>query len=122
GGGGEEGFAGLVGDDLDVHVPIASKYGEPRPLVGATHATADPIATALPRFPARCRHQRAPAAAFPAFRRMVSVPYLTPLPLYGSGGRSRRIAAAVWPSSSRAPPSSGITTRRSTLALMPPGS
>src|SRR5262245_23234311 len=77
----EERLARLVGDHLDVHVPIAPKHGEPRPLVGAAHTTADPIATALPRFPARCRHQRAPAAAFPAFRRMVSVPYLTPLPL-----------------------------------------
>ena len=28
---------------------------------------------------------------------MVSVSYLMPLPLYGSGGRTARISAATWP-------------------------
>ena len=33
----------------------------------------------------------------PALRRIVSSEYLTPLPLYGSGGRNERISAAICP-------------------------
>src|SRR5262249_10566356 len=91
-------------------------------LVGAAQATADTVAAAAAGFESCDRHQRAPAAALPAFRRMVSVEYLTPLPLYGSGGRRRRIRAAVWPGGPRAPHASVTTTCRSTLAVTPGGS
>src|SRR5262249_39798063 len=118
----KEGLLRFVRDHLDVHVPVAAEDRQPRPFVRAPQPPAHAIPAAFPRLASRHRHQRAPAAALPAFRRMVSPPYFTPLPLYGSGGRRRRIAAAVWPSSSRSPPSSVTTTCRSTLAVMPAGS
>ena len=37
--------------------------------------------------------------ALPTFRRTCSPAYLTPLPLYGSGGRVRRMRAAISPTS-----------------------
>jgi len=68
-------------------------------------------------------HQRvAPAAALPALRRIFSSAYLTPLPLYGSGGRSSRMAAATWPSSSLSALASVTTTCLSTLAVTSGGS
>ncbi len=39
-------------------------------------------------------------AVLPALRRICSAQCFTPLPLYGSGGRSLRIRAATWPTSS----------------------
>ena len=41
---------------------------------------------------------REAAPVLPSLRRMISFAYLMPLPLYGSGGRSARILAAVRPS------------------------
>src|SRR5216683_1502672 len=46
----------------------------------------------------------APLPALPALRRIFSPRYMTPLPLYGSGGRSERMSAATWPTSSLAIP------------------
>src|SRR4029453_10403680 len=112
----------LIADHLDVDVTATAKHRQPRPVVRATHPPAYAIAAPLARNASPYRHQLLPAAALPAFRRIFSVPYLTPLPLYGSGGRRRRMAAAVWPSSSRSPPSSVTTIWRSTLAVMPGGS
>src|ERR1700716_4090797 len=42
----------------------------------------------------------APLPALPALRRTFSPRYITPLPLYGSGGRRPRRLAATWPTSS----------------------
>src|SRR5665213_609089 len=58
-----------------------------------------------------------PAAALPALRRIVSVAYLIPLPLYGSGGLSPRISAATDPNNCRSALSSVKVTWRSTLAV-----
>src|SRR5262245_52464156 len=58
------------------------------------------------------------APALPTFFLITSSTYLTPLPLYGSGGRSSRTLAAVWPTRSR---SALVSVSRflSTLALTP---
>src|SRR5262249_14645251 len=85
--------ARLVGDHLHVDVPVAAVHREPRAVVRATQPAPHAVAAKVSRFVSRGRHQRAPAAALPALRRMVSVAYLMPLALYGSGGRSRRMAA-----------------------------
>ena len=111
--------------DLHVDVLAAAEHGEPRPLGVPRTLLAHARLPELARRRARCRraHQRARSApaALPAFRRIVSSAYLTPLPLYGSGGRSSRIAAAAWPRTSRSAPSSVTTDLRSTLAVTPCG-
>src|SRR5262249_25475693 len=108
GGDGEQRAARRIRDHLRVHVSPAAEHRQPGPLLGSPHAP--PHALPPPRAGRRLRvgrHQRAaPAAALPALRRSRSSAYLTPFPLYGSGGRSRRMAAATCPSSSRSAPSS----------------
>src|SRR6185436_1170093 len=91
---GEDRLSFRVGDDLRVHVLAAPVDREPRPFRRAPHPPAYPLATEHPRrFSFRRAHQRAaPAADLPAFRLIVSSAYLTPFPLYGSGGRSSRMA------------------------------
>src|SRR5262249_51590207 len=118
----QERATGLVRDHLHVDVPVAAIDRQARAIVGAAQAAADTVAAAAARLESRDRHQRAPAAALPAFRRTVSVEYLTPLPLYGSGRRRRPVGPARCPALSRSPPSSVTTTCRSTLAVTPGGS
>src|SRR5262249_34402505 len=60
-------------------------------------------------------------AVFPALRRICSLTYLMPLPLYGSGGRKLRIFAAAPPSFSRSMPDR-IKRFLSVFAVTPSGS
>src|SRR5215468_9779578 len=73
--------ARFVRHDLHVDVPVAAKHRQPRALVRPPDPAPHPVAATASRFLSRDGHQRAPAAALPALRRMVSVEYLTPLPL-----------------------------------------
>src|SRR5690606_35171183 len=59
--------------------------------------------------------------ALPALRRITSPWYLTPLPLYGSGGRSDRISAATWPTISLSEPSTVIAVGALAVSLIPGG-
>src|SRR4029079_8226271 len=61
------------------------------------------------------------APALPTFFLITSSTYFTPLPLYGSGGRSSRTAASVCPTRSRSALVS-VTRFLSTLAATPFGS
>src|SRR5262245_33526865 len=112
-----------VVDDLGVDVHAAAEHAEPWARRGALDAVPDPVAADLPPLGLvvmSARHYADPAA-FPAFRRMYSPSYLTPLPLYGSGGRKPRMSAATCPTSALSAP---LTVRRvgfSTLIVMPSG-
>src|SRR5262249_48200004 len=85
-----------VVDRLGVDVLGRPEHGQPRTLGRAAHplanrafalgATAILVGTELDV----SSHGYLPAV-FPALRRMVSLAYLMPLPLYGSGGRKLRI-------------------------------
>src|SRR4029453_3444680 len=119
---GEQGVSLLVGDHLRVDVAAAAEDRQARPRVAAAQAAADTF-LAADACDVTAFHQRdAPAAALPALRRMCSPAYRTPLPLYGSVGRSPRMAAATSPSSCRSLPSSVTVTCFSTFAVMPGGS
>src|SRR5690242_4347787 len=59
--------------------------------------------------------------ALPALRRICSPTYLTPFPLYGSGGRRLRISAATWPTTSLFAPSTTICVGTGAVSLMPCG-
>src|SRR5262249_17546246 len=109
--------------DLGVDVVRAAEHGQARPRPRARHAVPDAMAAdhaPLVLVVMSAAHDAAPAA-FPAFRRMYSPSYFTPLPLYGSGGRKPRMSAATWPTS---PLSAPLMVRRvgfSTLIVMPAG-
>src|SRR5258705_10813852 len=60
-------------------------------------------------------------AVLPALRRTCSPWYRTPLPLYGSGGRTARSSAATCPTSSLSMPSTLTTVLLSTEILTPLG-
>src|ERR1700688_496981 len=117
----------FVRDDLRIYMMQRPIDREPRPCVAARDLAPDALAPGSTFFRLLGRHRRsvqlalAVAAALPALRRMVSVAYLIPLPLYGSGGRSSRIWAATCPISCRSALSRVITTWRSTLAVTPGG-
>ena len=117
----------LVGDHLRVDVLAAAEDGEPRARVGAAHArgarapagAARAICVCVVAISAVSRRRRPPCRPSGG---CVSSAYLMPLPLYGSGGRSARIAAAVSPSSWRSAPSSVTTDLAcSTFAVTPGG-
>src|SRR5690606_841886 len=59
--------------------------------------------------------------ALPALRRICSPAYLIPFPLYGSGGRSLRISAATWPTTSLLAPSTRICVGVVAVSLIPSG-
>src|SRR4029453_10022944 len=59
--------------------------------------------------------------AFPALRRITSPWYLTPLPLYGSGGRIFRMFAATSPTCCLSIPLTWNRVGRSTVNVMPSG-
>ena len=52
---------------------------------------------------------------------MTSLTYLMPFPLYGSGLRSERISAAIWPTSSLLAPRTATLVWPSTSKVMPAG-
>ena len=52
-------------------------------------------------------------------KRMVSLVYLIPLPLYGSGGRFSRTSAANWPTASLSQPRMMILLGEGTSMVMP---
>ena len=56
---------------------------------------------------------------FPALRWIYSSAYLTPLPLYGSGGLLALILAATWPTNSFSIPSIWIVVFFSTVKVIP---
>src|SRR5207248_11463755 len=63
----------------------------------------------------------APFPALPALRLAFSPRYMTPLPLYGSGGRSTRRLAATWPTSSMEMPDTENFVGSCTSIAMPAG-
>src|SRR5262249_39713674 len=71
-----------VVDDLRVDVPRAPEHGQARPSRVALHALPDPVAANAPPLVlvVTAAHVVAPAAVFPALRRMYSFSYLIPLP------------------------------------------
>src|ERR1044072_5851998 len=115
--------AGTVAPLLALGRHRPEKPRQARPRLRARDAVPDAIAADLPPLVLvvlSARHYADPAA-FPAFRRMYSPSYFTPLPLYGSGGRKPRISAATWPTCALFAP---LIVRRvgfSTLIVMPSG-
>src|SRR5262249_20604207 len=96
---GRDHAAGGVVDRLRVDVLGRPEDRQPRTLRRAVDALADralalhPLARLLAAEFLVSSHGYFPAV-FPALRMIVSVVYLMPLPLYGSGGRKLRISAA----------------------------
>src|SRR6266571_3984596 len=120
---GQERSPRVVVYELRVDVVQAAEHGQPRPRLGAAQESAEPPMPDVPRRAPLLRDHLAPAPAFlPTFRRITSFAYLMPLPLYGSGFRSARSLAAVWPRSALSAPRNVIDTWRSISAVMPSGS
>src|SRR5207302_6031406 len=96
--------ARTVVDELRVELIEAPKNREPRPLRCAGDVDTHPLVALRPVLLAIVSLDHAvalaPLPALPALRRTFSSRYLTPLPLYGSGGRIPRMLAATWPTSS----------------------
>src|SRR5215212_2553392 len=122
-----QGGAGGVVDDLPVDVLQRAEDRQARSLGGPAQVAPNAAVPLLAQ--ATCiwslEHGRSYflplAPALPAFRRIVSSAYLIPLPLYGSGGRIRRMRAAVSPTSSLSAP---LTTTRlfpSRVSVTPSG-
>src|SRR4029077_9603520 len=103
-GGGRKRVAAAVVDQLRIDMVEAAVDREPRAFLRADDVYADPavalqaafLAIGLLDHPAAF----APLPALPALRRIFSPRYMTPLPLYGSGGRRPRMLAATCPTSS----------------------
>src|SRR3954470_3358996 len=127
GGGGREGPAGGVVDDLGQDVPGRPGHDEPRTLGSAEDLLARPDLAAQPRpglgRGALVRRQRDShhLPAFPTLRRTFSPAYRTPLPLYGSGLRSLRMFAATSPTCCLSMPITEKRVGASTLNVMPSG-
>src|SRR5881296_3250246 len=120
---GQERSPRVVVYELRVDVVQAAEHGQPRPRLGAAQESAEPPMPDVPRRAPLLRDHLAPAPAFlPTFRRITSFAYLMPLPLYGSGFRSARSFAAVWPRSALSAPRSVMDTWRSISAVTPSGS
>src|SRR6266550_4310306 len=96
--------ASTVVDELRVDVVEAAENRQTGPLRGARDVHAHAPVTLRPVHLAVLRLDHAvalaPLPALPGLRRIFSPRYITPLPLYGSGGRNPRISAAAWPTSS----------------------
>src|SRR5690349_10706923 len=119
----QQGLPGVVVDQLGIDVIQAAEDRQPRPRPRAAHEPAQAPVPDISRSPPLFRDHLAPAPAFlPTLRRITSSEYLIPLPLYGSGSRSARSFAAVWPSSALSAPFNVIATWRSMSAVMPSGS
>src|SRR5437763_8273372 len=120
---GQQGPPKVVVEQLGVDMMQAAEDGQSRPRPGATHVPAHAPVPDISRSAPLFRDHLAPAPAFfPTLRRITSSEYLIPLPLYGSGSRSARSFAAVWPSSALSAPFRVIATCRSISAVMPSGS
>src|SRR5690625_7026779 len=106
-------------DQLGINVAVRAVHRKARPLLCAGDLRPDTALHALPSIsfgvlrhnlnclPKDCRPfgslidevgRTYRAAVLPALRRTYSSTYRIPLPLYGSGGRSSRILAAICPS------------------------
>src|SRR5713226_9480681 len=112
-----------VVDHLGVNVVQASEDVEPRPgpCAAERHANASVAACACRAGIQWLKHGYFFfAPALPALRRMTSSAYLIPLPLYGSGGRTRLIFAAVSPTSSLSAPLT-VMALATTAKLIPAG-
>src|SRR5947209_7548710 len=122
---GGERLARAVVDHLRVEVIEAAEDGQPRALRGPGHVDADaPVAVPaalLAVCPLDHADALAPLPALPGLRRTFSPRYITPLPLYGSGGRSPRMLAATWPTSSIEMPVTENFVGSWTSMLMPFG-
>src|SRR5487761_237968 len=104
GGGGGQRAAAIVVDELRVDVIQAAEDRQSGALLRAADVNAHALVALQPvDFAVRWLDHPAalaPLPALPALRRIFSPRYMTPLPLYGSGGRMPRILAATWPTSS----------------------
>src|SRR5438034_1278622 len=121
--GGEERPPRVVVDELRIDMVEAPEHGEAGPRRGPAHVTPNPPVPQVARRPPLLRDHFAPAPAFlPTLRRTTSSEYLMPLPLYGSGLRSKRSFAAVSPSRALSAPRSVISVCLSISAVMPSGS
>src|SRR6266849_4658068 len=96
--------AAAIVDQLRVQVIEAAIHGEARPLRRPAHVHAHAAMALRAAYLAIgvLDHAAvfAPLPALPALRRIFSPRYITPLPLYGSGGRRERMSAATWPTAS----------------------
>src|SRR5439155_24780294 len=109
-----------VVDELRVDVVKAPEHCEARPCRRPAHGAPDPSVPEVARRPPLLRDHFAPAPAFlPTLRRTTSSEYLMPLPLYGSGLRSMRSFAAVWPRTALSAPRSVISVCLSMSTVMP---
>src|SRR5262245_27580765 len=115
--------AAQIVDDLGVDVLGAAEHRQTRTLGRTDHAAANAITPDAPALVVivGSTHDDAVPAALPALRRMYSPSYLTPLPLYGSGGRNPRISAADWPTCHLSGPAPVTRDGFSTLIVMPVG-
>src|SRR5690606_17148353 len=109
---------------LRVDVLERAEHHQARTLGRARHLLADAEVAAIAPLVARLRlqdlaHYLPPA--LPAFRRTCSPAYLIPFPLYGSGGRRRRISDATWPTISLFAPSTMICVGVVAVSLIPSG-
>src|SRR4029077_14297139 len=122
---GRERAASRVVDHLHVEVVEAAVHGQARPLRRTVHTHTHALMTlqsvdlavGLLDHPAAF----APLPALPALRRTFSPRHMTPLPLYGSGGRSPRRLAATWPTSSIEIPVTENLVWSATSMVMPCG-
>src|ERR1700682_6213510 len=117
--------AGTIVDELRIEVVEAAENGKARPLLRASdvhaHATVTLRSVRLAVVLLDHAAVLAPLPAFPALRRIFSPRYITPLPLYGSGGLSPRRLAATWPTSSMEMPDTENFVGSWTSMVMPCG-
>src|SRR5256885_5138463 len=117
--------APVVVDDLCIEVIKAAEHGESRSLRGARRVHTHPPVALQPADLAvdSLDHPAAlaPLPAFPALRRIFSPRYITPLPLYGSGGRIPRRLAATRPTASMEMPDTENFVGSCTSIAMPWG-
>src|SRR5579859_2762386 len=120
-----QGAAGRVVDQLRVKVVEAAKHCQPRALRGAgdvdTHALVPLRTVDLAVCSLDHAVVLAPLPALPGLRRIFSPRYITPLPLYGSGGRIARMLAATCPTSSIEMPLTENLVGSATSIVMPFG-
>src|SRR6185369_7755384 len=120
--------AGVV-DDLGHDVAQRPGHDQAGTLRGAVDVLAHPEVAPCPPDGALGGHAAATLEqsrahflpAFPALRRLTSPTYLTPLPLYGSGGRIFRMFAATSPTCCLSIPATWNRVGRSTVNVMPAG-
>src|SRR6056297_291472 len=95
---GSQSRAGLIIDQLGIDVLVGTKDNQARPFGSAENLLPDPDLSFFPRLLFSQFHGSTYFFPdLPALRRICSSTYLIPLPLYGSGGRTRLIRAATSP-------------------------